>query len=203
MLAESYIAVALQIGYLSPMIETAPSIVTSFGNIDTGKNNFFGTYSFVERRPSGVDSIETFLGQPQLFPLFTAEGENALAWPIEIEELRNKLDSYATLPSDWAGENTVNPTPQIISQAKALISNLSSDSLLPHLSISMDGEIGFTWIVEDNRIEAILSPEGEFAWLCKKDGKIISCGQQDFSEVLPDDLADFITIHEVAPALAA
>lgn len=212
MLVELYASAALQIGSLLAMTVTPRSIIAApFGNIDIGENNPFEAYSqpsarwggFVEETSSSAFSTKSFLNQGQ-FPLFILEKEESpLVLSTEVEKLRDKLDGYAKLPSDWAGEDTVLPTLQTVSQAKALVSNLSSDSLLPHLSASMDGEIGFTWILKDHRVEAVLSPEGEFAWLCKDDKEIISYGQEGVNEALPDELTNFIAIRRDTYSLAS
>jgi len=107
-------------------------------------------------------------------------------------DLVAQLEGFSDLPSDWAGDETVLPSRGTISSAKTLLSSLSSDHILPQVSPSADGEIGFTWLMNGLRVEALLYPDNHLVWLWSSDGTVNPGGEQLFNGSFPDGLLDKI-----------
>lgn len=116
---------------------------------------------------------------------------------LEKNILVGQLESFADLPSDWAGDETQLPSAGAIASAKTLLSSLSSDHVLPQVSPSADGEIGFTWLMNNLRVEALLYPDNHLIWLWSSDGDVNAGGESSFDGSFPEGLLDKIATAEV------
>jgi hypothetical protein len=116
---------------------------------------------------------------------------------VEKNNLVAQLESFSKLPSDWAGDETQLPSTSAIESAKTLLSSLSTDHVLPQLSPSADGEIGFTWLTNNLRVEALLYPDKHLVWLWSSDGIVNAGGEGSFNGSFPDGLLDKIATAEV------
>jgi len=93
-----------------------------------------------------------------------------------LEQLRkNWMDPEATQVSDVT-----------IRYAEELLAGLPHLAEHPHLSASADGEIGFTWVVGIDRIEALLDAEDHLTWVAKVGGKFMRGG-----DILISSFADW------------
>jgi hypothetical protein len=116
---------------------------------------------------------------------------------LEKNILVGQLESFSNLPSDWAGEETKLPSAGAIASAKTLLSSLSSDHVLPQVSPSADGEVGFTWLTNNLRIEALLYPDNHLVWLWTSDGNVNPGGEGSFDGSFPEGLLDKIAAAAV------
>lgn len=112
-------------------------------------------------------------------------------------DLVTQLESFSDLPADWAGDETHMPSKSTITSAMTLLSSLSSDHVLPQVSPSADGEIGFTWLTDGLRVEALLYPDNHLVWLWTSDGNVNPGGEGSFDGSFPDGLLDKIATAAV------
>lgn len=70
-----------------------------------------------------------------------------------ISSLIDKVDTFESLESGWAGADSVPPKSAAISQARQFIHLLPSDTKLPHISVAEDGEINFFWRSDSTYID--------------------------------------------------
>lgn len=100
-----------------------------------------------------------------------AGGEGLSARIREISLLSSRIESFAKLPVNWGGDDTILADQPTLNLAKQLVRGLPKKRPLPQVTPSADGEICFTWFKDENRLEAILQPDQHFVWVVRKDGQ--------------------------------
>ena len=98
-----------------------------------------------------------------------AGGEGLSARARERSLLLSRIESFATLPKDWGGEDTILAGRQTLDVAKRLVRELPRKWPLPQATASPEGEIAFTWFKGGNRLEALLQPDQHLIWVVKHD----------------------------------
>jgi hypothetical protein len=149
--------------------------------------------------PGKVDGILQISGgdTPSITLQIDNDVQTALRQMYLQHDLVSQLESFSELPADWAGDETQVPSRSTIASAKTLLSSLSSDHALPQVSPSADGEIGFTWLRSDLRIEALLYPDNHLVWLWTSHGNVNPGGEGKFNGSFPDNLLDMIATASV------
>ena len=134
----------------------------------------------------------------QVSPLSSSANEDDLSGILAYQGLLldslkrltilEEISSLKSLPPDWGGSDTVLPSPEILSAAKALISSLPSGFAMPNVGPSADGGVGFAWVVENRRVESILDPEGHIIWFWTEGNTVFPGSETEFNGSFPEDL---------------
>jgi hypothetical protein len=77
----------------------------------------------------------------------------------------------------------------LIARAQRLLERLPAGIAQPRTAPSTDGEIGMSWTLGDDRLEAILDPDDRLVWVTKIDGKYAPGG--DVSVLSDQELSSF------------
>jgi len=83
---------------------------------------------------------------------------------------RASRDDLGFLRREWVDPDAVQVREETISGAKMLLAQLPVSVERPHLSVSAEGEIGFSWTNGVDRFEAMLDPEDHLVWVSKVGG---------------------------------
>lgn len=62
-----------------------------------------------------------------------------------IAPLKDEIRSFATLPDDWDGPDSIKPSSSAVSAALHFVDTLSSQAVLPTVTAAGDGEISIFW----------------------------------------------------------
>jgi hypothetical protein len=88
-----------------------------------------------------------------------------------LAALWRRIEGFARLPADWAGEGTVLVSPTLLNRARLLLRGLPSALPLPQASPSAEGEIALTWFRGGRRLEAMLQPDDHLVWVVTGGGR--------------------------------
>ena len=76
-------------------------------------------------------------------------------------------DEFAFVQVEWPDLDAVQIRYETISHAKKILAHLPLSTENPHISVSADGEIGFSWVKGSSRFEAMVDPEDHLVWVVK------------------------------------
>jgi hypothetical protein len=104
------------------------------------------------------------------------------------DKIKQKLESFAhdgTLDRETVG------------RAFSLLGLLPQAMATPQASPSSDGEIGFFWFHNGDRVEAYLDPEGHLTWIGKFNNAFDPGGDVEWTNTLPPAFLEMLTrLHE-------
>ena len=103
----------------------------------------------------------------------------------QLNAIRVRVQGFVHLPKNWAGDDTIPPSPAVADHVDRLLRELPEDAVVPYATASGEGEIMLTWFHGEDRLTATASPEGHLLWVSKV------AGQFHDGEVLPLDSASF------------
>ncbi len=83
-------------------------------------------------------------------------------------------------------------SPKTRSLAKNLLRGLSSDTFLPQVTPSGEGEVGFVWYGQDCRVEALLGPDDHLVWFGDFSGTIEMGDDTIWTGSIPEGLSGMI-----------
>jgi len=161
-----------RLNYVSPNDETPVSQI-AYNDLSPVAPSLAG--SWISQRPDFAEAANRVIAA-------AATRASALQ---AIEDLKN-------LPPDWGGADTILPSPEVRSAAKALLLGLGASVPTPHVSPSADGEIGFAWLIGTKRVESILAPDGQLVWFWTESNKVLPGGEAAFNGSFPDDLVELV-----------
>jgi hypothetical protein len=163
--------------YGQPVLETLGPTVTN-AHVNPGRTQMLSPSEII----SGSSTIS-----------FVNSNDIALIQHIFLSnELCEKIDDFAGLPTEWAGNDTVLPSSKTRLLAKKILKGLSSDNALPQVTPSAEGEIGFVWYGQDRRVEVLLGPDDHLVWFGEFAGITESGGDIVWAGIIPDGLLDMI-----------
>ena len=148
-------------------------------------------------------SISMTVSRPIAKWLISCSASRVYAEPVKgyswraaaLSSLWKRVDGFAQLPEDWAGEGTSPVSDRTLRNARALLRALPDQLPLPQAAPSSDGEISFTWFQGPGRFDAAIQADGHLIWIFKKDGEFRPGGEAQMDGALPDgflaSLVDF------------
>jgi len=98
-------------------------------------------------------------------------GDQARA--LELDALCRRIADFGRLPNTWAAEDGLRPGPDVIEFACDIIRQLPAEVMLPQTSPSADGEIGLSWFNGQERLEAMLHPDGHLVWVKRLEDRLV------------------------------
>lgn len=118
----------------------------------------------------------------------TAAPDSGSARYAQLASLWDRVEGFVRMPNGWAGEDTIAPAREIADDVGVLLSELPQDLELPQATASGEGEIGLTWFKGDDRLDAIIAPDGYLTWVSKVGDEFLDGGVLVLSSHLFDPL---------------
>jgi hypothetical protein len=103
-------------------------------------------------------------------PVGTKVNDGGVVLSATMRETIPPSDRFASLRIRWGDPDEKVVDEDTIANLALLLDGLPGGLAQPHLSSSSEGEVGLSWMNGSDRLEAMLDPPDQLAWITKRAG---------------------------------